>query len=48
MTKQELQSIINLLFNGKFGFSAQENERVINPLINKLSKEIDDLKPKKK
>ena len=43
LTKEELQTIINLLFAGKFGFSAQENDKVIVPIINKLSKMIDKL-----
>jgi len=51
LTKEELQTIINLLFAGKFGFSAQENDKVIVPIINKLSKMmdvvIDKIKPEK-
>ena len=43
LTKEELQTIINLLFAGKFGFSAQENDKVIVPIINKLSKMMDEL-----
>jgi len=44
LTKQELQTIINLLYNGKFGFSAQENQQVITPLSNKMSRIIDQRK----
>ena len=41
LTKEELQTIINLLYNGKFGFSAQEDNQVITPLVNKISRIID-------
>ena len=41
LSKQELQTIINLLFSGKFGFSAQESQQVITPLVNKMSRIID-------
>ena len=41
LTKKELQTISNLLFTGKWGFSLQENGRIITPLINKLAKIID-------
>ena len=44
LTKEELQTIINLLFSGKFGLSAQESNQAINPLVNKLSKMIDEIK----
>jgi len=44
LTKQELQTIINLLFVGKFGFSAQENQRVMTPLSNKMSRMVDQSK----
>ena len=47
LTKEELQTIINLLFAGKFGFSAQENDKVIVPIINKLSKMMDVVVGKK-
>ena len=44
LTKEELRTIINLLFVGKFGFSAQESQRVMTPLSNKMSRMIDQLK----
>jgi len=43
-TKKELQTIAQLLFEGKFGFSAKEDNQVITPLINKCSRIIDLLK----
>ena len=47
LNTEELQTISNLLFNGKFGFSLQENQRVVTPLINKLAKMLDEGLPKK-
>ena len=44
LTKQELRTIINLLFSGKFGFSAQESQQAITPLINKMSRMADQSK----
>lgn len=41
LTKEELQTLSNLLFTGKWGLSMQENQQIINPLINKLAQEID-------
>jgi len=46
LTKQELQNISRLLYTGKWGMSLQESSQTITPLINKLVKEIDGLKPK--
>jgi len=46
LTKQELQNISNLLYTGKWGMSLQESNQTVTPLINKLAKEIDGLKPK--
>lgn len=47
LNKQELTSIVNLLYTGKWNFSRQESDQNINPLINKLSKMVDELnKPK--
>jgi hypothetical protein len=46
MTKEELQSIINLLFTGKWNLSMQEARQIVEPLINKLLKEIDKLDKK--
>ena len=43
LTKDELQGIVNLLFSGKFGFSAREGQQVVTPLINKLSQMLDAL-----
>ena len=47
ITKDELQSLSNLLFTGKWGLSLSENQQMITPLINKIAQEIDELsKPK--
>jgi len=43
-TKKELQTIAQLLFAGKFGFSSKEDNQVVTPLINRISKMIDQLK----
>lgn len=40
LTVEQLKIIINLLYTGKWGFSLQESEQIISPLINKLSDEI--------
>ena len=42
LTKEELQTIANLLFVGKFGFSSKEDNQVITPLINKISRLLDE------
>ena len=44
LTKEELQTIANLLFEGKFGFSSKEDNQVITPLINRISKILDQRK----
>jgi len=44
LTKEELQTIANLLFEGKFGFSSKEDNQVITPLINRISKIISQKK----
>ena len=44
LTKQELITIQNLLHAGKFGLSLQEANQAIVPLINKLSKMVDEIK----
>lgn len=38
LTKEELITLQNLLFTGKWGLSVQENKQIIEPLINKLAK----------
>jgi len=43
LTKEELKTIMNLLFSGKFGFSVKEGQRIITPLINKMGIMIDAL-----
>ena len=44
LTKEQLQTIANLLFEGKFGFSSKEDNQVITPLINRISKILDQRK----
>ena len=41
LTKEELQTISNLLFAGKWNLSLQESNQVITPLINKIARIID-------
>ncbi len=49
LTKEELETISNLLFTGKWGFSFQENVKIVQPIINKIAKIIsEDKKPNKK
>jgi len=44
LTKEELQTISNLLFTGKWNLSLKESNSIIAPIINKLAKMIDQLK----
>ena len=44
LTKQELQNISQLLFDGHFGFSDKETRQVIHPIINKIASVIDSMK----
>jgi len=49
LTKEELQSISNLIFSGKWNLSMQESEQVIKPLLNKISSILAEMdKPKDK
>ena len=44
LTKQELINIQKLLYAGNFGLSLKEANQAIAPLINKLSKMVDEIK----
>jgi len=41
LSKEELKTISNLLFTGKWNLSLQENNQVVTPLINKIAQMID-------
>lgn len=43
LTVDELKTINNLLFRGSFGYSLDQSNMAITPLINKISKMIDVL-----
>lgn len=38
LTSEEMKTISNLLYTGKWNLSVQESNQVITPLINKLAK----------
>ncbi len=41
LTREELTTLQNLLFTGKWNLSMQETKQIIEPLINKLAKMTD-------
>jgi len=44
LTKEELVTLQNLLYTGKWNLSARESDEVVKPLINKLAKMVDEIK----
>ena len=45
LTSDELRTISNLLFTGKWNLSLSESNQAIAPIINKIAKIIDQKKP---
>ncbi len=41
LTVEEMKTISNLLFTGKWNLSLQESQQVVTPIINKLAQFID-------
>jgi len=42
LTKENLITLQNLLYTGKWNLSARESDEVVKPLINKLAKMVDE------
>ena len=41
MKKDTIQKIIQLLYTGKWNFSMQEMEQIINPILQELNEELE-------